>query len=113
MRLAVAEMLVEDQLIVDGLTSLLIPMTIDHVLRVCLIAEMSYRIQQGRQIRSIDEKEALKIIRQADSDSAAWVDSLFSKQDPWDEALYDIVIPMNSVDKNRAGALIEENLLKD
>ncbi len=113
MRLAVAEMLAEDQLIVDGLTSLLIPMTIDHVLRVCLRAEMPDRIQQGRQIRSIDEKEALKIIRQADSDSAAWVDSLFSKQDPWDEALYDIVIPMNSVDKNRAGALIEENLLKD
>ena len=113
MRLAVAEMLSEDQLIIDGLSSLLIPMTIDHVLRVCLIAEMPYRIQQGEQTGSIDEKEAVKIIRQADSDCAAWVDTLFAKQDPWDEALYDIVIPMNSVDKNRAGALIEENLLKD
>jgi two-component system response regulator CpxR len=113
MRLAVAEMLVEDQLIIDGFSGLLIPETIGHILRVCLIAEMPYRINQAQQTESLAEKDAVKVIRQEDSDRAAWVDSLYSKQDPWEESLYDIVIPMNTIDKNRAGALIEENLLKD
>jgi len=113
MRLAVAEMLVDDGLIIDGFSGLLIPDSIDHVLRVCLIAEMPYRVAQAGTSRSLTEKEALKIIRQEDSDRAAWVDALFSRPDPWDEELFDMVIPMNSMDKNQAGALIEENLLKD
>jgi len=113
MRLAVAEMLAEDELIIDGFSSLLIPMTINHILRVCLIAEVPYRVQQALKTQSLTEKETLKIIRQKDGDCTAWVDTLFSKQDPWEEELYDIVIPMNSMDKNKAGALIEENLLKD
>jgi two-component system response regulator CpxR len=113
MRLAVAEMLAEEELIIDGFSGLLIPRDIDHVLRVCLIAEIPYRVERARSNHALAEKEALKIIRQEDGDRLAWVEALLSKPDPWAEELYDMVIPMNSMDKNQAGALIEENLLKD
>ncbi|MEN8244701.1 MAG: response regulator [Thermodesulfobacteriota bacterium] len=113
MRLAVAEILADEELIIDGFSGLLIPKSIDHVLRVCLIAEMSYRVERAMSNHALAEKEALKIIRQEDSDRLAWVETLFSKPDPWAEELYDMVIPMNSMDTNQTGALIEQNLLKD
>lgn len=113
MRLAVAEMLAREELIMDGFAGLLVPKSIAHVLRVCLIAEMPYRVEHAGSNHALAAKEALKIIRQEDGDRRAWVETLFSRQDPWAEELYDMVIPMNNMDKNQAGALIQENLLKD
>ncbi len=112
LRLALAEILAEDNLLISGFSGLLIPETINHVLRVCLIAEMNHRIERAEQ-GGISEKAALKAIRQDDADRTAWIDALFSQKDPWDNALYDIVIPMNKTDAPRAGALIQKNLLKD
>lgn len=113
LRFVLAEMLADDGLIVDGFSGLLIPKSINHVLRVCLIAEMPYRIARAASVHSLSEKEALKVIRKEDGDRAAWTAALFSNQDPWAEALYDMVIPMNQMDRHRVSALIEENLLKD
>ena len=113
LRYAVAEMMAEDGLIIDGFSGLLIPANIDHVLRVCLIAELPHRIERAKATRSLSGKEALKVIRKEDGDRAAWVDTLFSSRDPWAEEHYDMVIPMNRVDGHRASSLIEENLLKD
>jgi CheY-like chemotaxis protein len=113
LRLAVAELIEADNLIMTGFTGLLIPSTVSHALRVCLIADIAYRIRQAFEKQKLSEKEALKNIRRADADRAAWVDTLFSKSDPWDSSLYDIVIPMDKVEVRKAGAVIEENILKD
>ena len=113
MRLAVAELLLEDGLIIDGFSGLLIPKSIEHVLRVCLIAEMPYRIERAGLVRSLTEKEALKTIRQEDGDRAAWAATLFGNPDPWAREHFDMVIPTNRMDSRRVSALIEENLLKD
>jgi CheY-like chemotaxis protein/cytidylate kinase len=113
LRYSVAEIMADDGLVIDGFSGLLIPRTIDHVLRICLIAEMPYRVERARAVRSLTEKEALKVIRNEDGDRAAWVNTLFSNSDPWAEDLYDIVIPMNRVDTHQASSLIGENLLKD
>jgi len=99
--------------LVYGFCGLLIPQTVSHVLRVCIIAEMPYRLEQAETIERLSQKEALKRIHAADADSSAWTDALFSVKDPWDAALYDMIIPMNRMDVARAGALIEENLIKD
>ena len=113
LRYAVAEIMADDGLIIDGFSGLLIPGTIDHVLRVCLIAEMPYRIERAGATLTLTEKEALKVIRKEDGDRAAWVNTLFSSSDPWAEELFDMVIPMNRMDRYQASSLIEENLLKD
>jgi CheY-like chemotaxis protein len=112
LRFAVAEILAEEGLIIDGFSSLLIPNTIKHVLRVCLFATMPYRLEQALKNQFADAKEALKIIHQEDGDWSAWVNALYSKQDPWDKALYDIVLPMNRMHPSQASAIIKENLLK-
>ncbi len=113
LRLAAAELLAEDNLAVCGFSGLLIPKDINHVIRICLIAEMKYRIRRAIDKEGVSEKEAKKAIRIDDGDRAAWTDTLFGQSDPWENSLYDIVIPMNKMDIARAGALIEGNMLKD
>ncbi len=112
LRLAISKMLKEDGLIVHGLSGMLIPESVSHVLRVCLIADNPYRIKTAKKEKGLSEKEALKIIKKSDHDRAVWIDTLFSIKDPWNDALFDMVIPMNRIDLPKASALIEENLLK-
>ena len=113
LRLAAAELLAEDNLAVCGFSGLLIPKDINHVIRICLIAEMKYRIRRAIDKEGVSEKEAKKAIRIDDGDRAAWTNTLFGQSDPWENSLYDIVIPMNKMDIAKAGALIEGNMLKD
>jgi two-component system response regulator CpxR len=113
LRLAMAEILADEGLIIDGFSGLLVHNGIDHVLRVCLIAEMPYRIKHALKTRAVDENEARRMIQKKDAECAAWVETLFAKRDPWDDGLYDIVIPRNSTDKHQASKIIEENLLKN
>ncbi|MFO7716704.1 response regulator [Desulfosarcina sp.] len=113
LRLALATELVNGPAVVHGFSSLLIPHAVSHALRVCIIAEMPYRIEQAHVVQGLSEKEALKPIRTRDMDSAAWTETLFSIKDPWADSLYDIVLPMNRMNVAKAGALIEENLIKD
>ncbi|HSO20093.1 MAG TPA: cytidylate kinase family protein, partial [Desulfosarcina sp.] len=113
LRLALAEDLQGGAAVVHGFSSLLIPASISHVLRVCIIAESAYRIEQAATTQGLAEKEAARQIRAGDADSAAWTMMLYGTRDPWAESLYDMVIPMNRLDAAKAGALIEENLVKD
>ena len=113
LRLALATELEKGPAVVHGFSSLLIPQSVSHMLRVCIIAETPYRIEQAAVVQGLAEKDALKQIRTQDLDNAAWTETLFSAKDPWDINLYDMVLPMNRVNVAKAGALIEENLIKD
>lgn len=113
LRLALATELEKGPAVVHGFSSLLIPQSVSHVLRVCIIAETPYRIEQAEVVHGLPEKDALKQIRNRDADNAAWTETLFSVKDPWDIGLFDMVLPMNRVNVAKAGALIEENLIKD
>ncbi|WP_319521242.1 response regulator [uncultured Desulfosarcina sp.] len=113
LRRALAAELEQGPALINGFCGLLLPQTVSHVLRVCIIAEMPYRIEQAETIGKLSGKEALQQIHAADADAGAWTEALFSVKDPWDAGLYDMIIPMNRMDVNKAGALIEENLFKD
>ena len=113
LRLALATELEKGPAVVHGFSGLLIPPAISHVLRVCIIAAIPYRLEQAGVVQGLAEKEALKQIHARDADSSSWAETLFSAKDPWDNALYDMVLPMNRVNVAKAGALIEENLIKD
>jgi len=113
LRMAMAQLLGNTPAIVHGFGGLLIPQTVSHRLRVCLIAEMPYRIRQAASEEGLSEKEALKRIRNDDANRAAWTDTLFATPDPWHTDLYDMVLPMNKTQVPQASALIEENLVKE
>ncbi len=113
LRLAIAEMLAEDNLLITGFTSQLVPQNISHVLRVCLIADMKFRVSRASEKDGLTKKEATKLIHKQDGDRAAWIDVLFKTKDPWDPEIYDMLIPMDKTDLKTAAALIRDNLKKE
>jgi CheY-like chemotaxis protein len=94
LKLALAELLSADNLLIAGLVAHLIPKKISHILRVCLIADLKFRIAAAQQ-QGVPAREAAKIIHKLDEDAAAWVNAVARVGDPWAAALYDIVIPVD------------------
>lgn len=112
LRLAVAEILDEEKLVLTGFSSHLVPPTISHVLRICLVAEMSHRLRQAEGSPTPD-KDANKTIHKSDEDRSAWTLLLHGKADPWDPLLYDIVIPTDKIAAEESVHLIVRNLHSD
>ena len=113
LKLAVAEKLSGDEILISGFTGWLIPKSISHVLRVCIIADMKLRSSHAAAEQKISEKEAVKLIHKQDEDRIAWISNLFKKDDPWDSSLYDLVIPMDKMDLEKAVSLIIGNAGKE
>ena len=113
LKLAVAEKLSGDELLISGFTGWLIPNSIRHVLRVCIIADMKFRTSHAAADQKISEKEAVALIHKQDEDRIAWISNLFKKEDPWDSSLYDLVIPMDKMDLEKAVSLIKDNAGKE
>ena len=105
LRLATAESMAVERLLIHGFCSHLIPARISHVLRICLIADMAARLANAR-TEGIDESEARKLIHMEDQDRAAWVLANRSAQDPWDAALYDLVLPTDKQPSEKGADLV-------
>ncbi|MEW6671371.1 MAG: response regulator [Thermodesulfobacteriota bacterium] len=112
LKTALAKLLSRDKLIITGFCSQLIPQPISHILRVCLIAEMKYRIALAAATENITEKEAVRRINKTDEDRVAWTLALFEKKDPWDGSFYDIVLPMDKIAVLEAVDRIVKNAAK-
>lgn len=110
LRFSMAEMLAMDNLIISGFCGHLIPKTITHVLRICVVADMKARIDRAGADDGLNEKDAVQSIRKADEDRAVWVEKLFKIRDPWDPSIYDIVLPTDKTDVEEGVTLVEENL---
>jgi two-component system response regulator CpxR len=113
LKLALSQKLSQDRLLIDGLSALLVPKEITHVLRICLIADMKFRASLAGEKKGLSQKEAIKFIHKQDEERAYWVDSLFGLKDPWDTKLYDMVISMDKTSPKESVALVSENLAKD
>jgi two-component system, OmpR family, response regulator CpxR len=110
LKLALAEYLQKTEILLHGFAAHLVPVSIHHVLRVCLIADMAYRIEVASSQLGINETEASVRIREHDHHQAFWVQERKACPDPWDPALYDLVLPTNTVDARRAASLVEQGL---
>lgn len=111
LKLAMAETLIDaDNALIHGLAGHLVPDEITHVLRVCLIADMPFRVAQAGRESDLDEKEIVARIHKQDREKAAWTDTLFEQPDPWSASLYDLVIPVDKIKLNEAVKLVIENL---
>ena len=113
LKLALAGRLSQDKIIIEGFSGLLLPQSINHVLKVCLIADMKSRIATAMEKDSISENEAVKIIRKTDEDRAAWINGLFHRNDPWDPDLYDVIVPTDKMKDDEITALISRVINKD
>lgn len=113
LRLALASLMVDDNLLIPGPVGFLIPEKISHVLRVCLVAELKFRISEAMSREGIAEKNALQQIKQQDEDLAAWLKMLNKGEDPWAANLYDIVIPMDKTTVADATSLILSKAASD
>lgn len=102
-----------DNLLLRGFSGLMIPADISHVLKVCLIADLKYRVSVAAERESLSEKDALKTIHKEDESRVLWVEHLFNQKDPWNPAFYDMLIPMDKTSVEEAAALIFTNVKKD
>ena len=113
LKLALAELIPDDNALVTCFCGQLIPKTVSHSLRVCLIASLKYRIAAASRERGVSEKEAAKVVQKREEDCSVWIDMLFNQSDPWDAGLYDIVIPADKMAPADAAALIADNAASD
>lgn len=109
LRLAVAERLGSEDLVVSGHVAHLIPREISHVLRVCLIAGLKFRLARVAEERGLAEKDAVRTIGHSDQERAEWVRVLRAVDDPWSPGLYDMVIPLDTTAAAAAAALVAEH----
>lgn len=112
LRLAVAEILSEHNLLIAGYGGLLVPREITHVLHVCLVGDIQYRIGVAIESQGLSERNAKKMIKELDQERAYWVKTLHDTEDPWDPSLYDLVIPIGPSNIKDAAALIDDYLKK-
>ncbi|MFH2036080.1 MAG: response regulator [Candidatus Zixiibacteriota bacterium] len=96
-----AEAIQKDKQILYGYEGHLIPRTISHILRVCLIGNFDYRVEQAAHSKSLSRKDSEKLIHRDDKERLEWTSFLYEKP-PYDASLYDIVIPMHSTSVNDA-----------
>ncbi len=113
LRRAVADLILDDNVLVTCFCGQLIPKAVSHSLRVCLIASIKYRIEAASREQGLADKDAAKLVQKREEDCSAWIDMLFNKSDPWDADLYDIVIPADKMAPSDAAALIADNALSD
>jgi two-component system, OmpR family, response regulator CpxR len=100
--LALAEYLQETGFLLHGFAAHLVPRSIRHVLRVCLIADTAYRVEAASSQLGLSETEAAERIEEEDRRRATWVRQINGSPDPWDPDLYDMVLPANKIDLREA-----------
>lgn len=110
-KLSLAEYLQENQFILHGFTSHLIPPSISHALHVCLIADLPYRIHDCRQLCDVNHEAAGKRIAGEDNRKAAWVRLIRETDNPWNPSLYDMVLPTSALGVEKSLSLIKKGIL--
>jgi two-component system response regulator CpxR len=110
LRLVLARMRDDDNVVFSGFAAQLIPRSISHVLRVCLIADMKSRVATATEALQVSEQEAVKLIHKQEEDRAAWIQSIFRLKDPWAASLYDMVFPTDKMSVDEIVGSIAETV---
>jgi len=105
LKLALARVLEEVNLVFLGFAAQLVPRTISHVLHVCLIAEIKHRTDRAVREMGLTEKEAQSRLHRDNEAAVRWMEYL-GLGDPWDPARYDILIPLDKTPLEEAAGLI-------
>jgi two-component system response regulator CpxR len=106
-----AELVKADNVIYHGYASHLFPKKITHILKVGIIANQEYRIRCAMEEENISEQSAKHRIKKDEEKRFIWVQFLLNAS-PWDESLYDILIPMHKTSVDETVSIIVENVQK-
>ncbi len=107
-RATLAELVQQDNLVYHGFASHLLPRNLPHVLRVCLVAKLDHRTELAARAEGSGEHAARKQIAREDEDPKRLTLYLFGLG-PWDERLYDMLLPMDSTAVSAAVDMIAEH----
>ena len=107
LRLGIAQLMEEGDMVFLGQASLLIPREVQHVLGVCLIAESAYRVARASRELGLGQKEAQARVHRDDEAAFRWAEYILDA-DPWQGSLYDILMPMHETPAERAVEVISE-----
>jgi two-component system, OmpR family, response regulator CpxR len=105
LRATLAELAQQDNLVYHGFAGHLLPRDLPHVLRVCLVAKLDYRLALAAQTEGITAKRAKELLLREDDERKCWTLYLFGLS-PWDEGLYDMLLPMDSTAEDTAVEMI-------
>jgi len=112
LKMVFAESLMKENLVYNGFLGYVIPGVVSHVLKVCIIADIDYRVSEAVAKAGLSERDALKAIKKYDEERNTWSQYVFELS-PWDASIYDIVIPVDKTTIDSAIGLIEENIKSD
>lgn len=112
LRQAIAELACDGGVVHHGRAGHLLPRTVSHVLKVCLLATLPHRVRVAADEDGLSESAAKKKIRSSDLELAEWAKYLFEKS-PWDRTLYDLKLPMQTHSPTEAVAMIVDHSRSD
>lgn len=95
-RSALAERVVDDDVVYHGLAGHLLLKGVDHVLKIRIIADLSDRVAHEMEREGVAEEVARARIERDDEARRKWTQSLYGA-DPCDPALYDLVIHIHRI----------------
>ncbi|MFH1701021.1 MAG: response regulator [Candidatus Zixiibacteriota bacterium] len=93
-KVVLSELIQQDNVMLRQCVGHLIPRTISHVLRICLIANLDYRTKVGCKETGESEKRTLRLINDDDRRNHKCTEYLF-EQSAYSEKLYDMVIAVD------------------
>ncbi len=86
----------KDNVVYHGLAGHILLKGIEQVLKVRILADLNLRISEVMQREQVDAKEAHSVISKIDEERRKWTRRLYGV-DPWDPALYDLVICIDKI----------------
>jgi len=104
-RCALARRARKDNVVYHGLAGHLLLKGIPHVLKVRIISDLEDRVKSEMERERMNEQEARSLILRDDEERRRWTRTLFGL-DPWDSALYDLVLHIRKLTVADAAALI-------
>jgi len=112
LRAALAELVQGDNVVYHGFAALLIPRSLTHALRVCLIANLEHRLSAAMREQGLSRREAARIVRRDDAERVRWARFL-GHDDPYAERLYDLLLPVQELSSEAAATAICQNARKE
>lgn len=108
----IAEYMRKDAIVFHGYAGHLIPRNISHVLRVCLIADVEFRLNQLLKEKKITKEEATKRIQKDDQGRREWREYFVSRKSS-NQTLYDIILPIDKTNLEQAIDRVIDEVGKD
>jgi len=106
-RSALARRAQKGNVVYHGLAGHLLLKGIPHILKVRIIANLEDRVKSEMSREKISEEEARSLILRDDQERRKWTRGLYGL-DPWDSALYDLVVHIHKLTVDDAVAFICE-----